>query len=180
MSDVKRMEDFMKENTQYCSFTYWPNTDNAIVDYSQVRSAFSDKFILVGLNPTASCHAFHSNSPQDGRLKKLFRNNVYYITDLIKHNYSRFTAKNSKAVVKEVRSSGLINNYIGILKDEISFVGGNPTIIAFGDAVYELLLENRCSLCNCRNPVKIEKVPHFSAFNLDKLEQRLKALGVIQ
>lgn len=179
MVDKKRMENFMKNNTHYCSFTYWPK-EIRIVDYSHVQRVFSDRFLLVGLNPTASCHAFHSNSPQDGRLKKLFKNNVYYITDLIKHNYSGFTARNSRAVVKEVRSNGSISNYISILKDEISFVGGNPTIIAFGDVVYELLLENRCSLCNCGNPVKIEKVPHFSAFNLDKLEQRLKALGVIQ
>lgn len=70
---------------------------------------------------------------------------------------------------------------IGIfeLKKEITYIGGNPTIVAFDNTVCELLLENKCILCNCcNNPVKIVKVTHFSYYDKKKLDSELITLGI--
>ena len=69
-----------------------------------------------------------------------------------------------------------LNKHINTLKKEISLIGGNPTIVAFGDAVYRLLLENRCGLCNREKPIKIEKVPHFSRNSREKVKEQVEAL----
>ena len=175
----------MKENTNYCSFTDWSEGINIPVTYSDVNN-FSDKFVFVALNPTRDCHAFHSGSKQDTNLKFIFdkSNNVFYITDLIKLNPetvgNKISVTKAKDVVNYAKDNNLIDEYIGTLKFELSLIGGNPTIIAFGNKVYELLLENRCKLCDCRKPVKIKKVLHFSRNNKEDVKQQLAELGVFE
>lgn len=181
MPMLPQLQNYMSSNIDYCSFTDWSKGKKTIVTYSDIANKFSDKFIFVALNPTSNCHAFHSGSSQDTKLENIFstKNNVYYITDLIKTHLSNNIAKDSKAVVNDVTSKGSIIDYVFELKKEISYIGGNPTIVAFGNAVYELLLENKCILCNCcNNPIKIDKVTHFSYYGKKKLESELAELKV--
>ena len=187
MVKQKQLEDFMTKHNNYCSFTDWSKGPTEVVTYSDIKEKFSDKFVFVALNPTKSCHAFHSGSQQDINLIKIFANsnNVYYITDLIKLNSTMVKNKTSvtesKLVVKNVKENKeSITEYITTLKEELSYIGGNPTIVAFGKVVYELLLENRCGLCNCRRPIKIEKVLHFSRNSPKKVKGQLVGLHVFE
>ena len=96
----------------------------------------------------------------------------------------RVKVTDSRSVVKWLKEKDegkhkdktMLNSYIETLKTEISLIGGNPTIVAFGDAVYRLLLENRCGLCNREKPIKIEKVPHFSRNSREKVKEQVEAL----
>ena len=183
MPMVPQLLNFMSSNTDYCSFTDWSKGKTTIVTYSDIVNKFSDKFIFVALNPTSNHHAFHSGSPQDDRLKKIFSSKkyVYYITDLIKEHLPDNIVKDSKAVVKYVTSNGSIVDYVFELKKEIAYIGGNPTIVAIGNDVYDLLEKNKCILCNCcKNPVNIVKVTHFSCryCKMTKLENELIKIGV--
>lgn len=194
MVKQKQLEGFMEKHINYCSFTYWSKDAAKVVTYSDIKEKFSDKFVFVALNPTKSCHAFHSGSPQDENLINIFANsnNVYYITDLFKLDPELFKdnkkATDSRSVVKWLKEEDegkgkdktMLNSYIETLKTEISLIGGNPTIVAFGDAVYRLLLENKCKLCNCESPIKIEKVLHFSRNSPKKVKGQLEGLHVFE
>lgn len=100
----------------------------------------------------------------------------------------RVKVTDSRSVVKWLKEKDegkhkdktMLNSYIETLKTEISLIGGNPTIVAFGDAVYRLLLENRCELCDCNNPINIEKVLHFSRNGRKDVKEQLKDLGVFK
>lgn len=184
MPMIPQLPNYMSSNIDYCSFTDWSKGDKAIVTYSDIAAKFSDEFIFVALNPTSNCHAFHSGSSPDRRLKTIFssKKHVYYITDLIKDHLPNNIAKNSREVVRNVTNNGSIVQYMNTLKNEIAYIGGNPTIVAFGCDVYNLLEKNKCILCNCcKNPIKIVKVTHFSNRYCDvvtKLGNELTALGV--
>ena len=192
MINKQELEAFMKEHDKYCSFTDWSKGVN--VTYSDVKNKFSDNFVFVALNPTKSCHAFHSDSLQDKNLEYIFKGskNVYYITDLIKLDPKMFKdnkkVTDSRSVVKWLKDEDegkdedktMLNSYTKTLKTEISLIGGNPTIVAFGDAVYRLLLENKCKLCNCERPIKIEKVLHFSRNSREDVKKQLEHLGVFK
>lgn len=183
----QQLEVFMKNHSNYCSFTDWSKGKTVSVTYSDIEGKFSDKFVFVALNPTKSCHAFHSGSSQDGKLKDIFGKSdyVYYITDLIKLDVSKVknevSLKNSKDVVRYAEDHKLIGGSMSTLKYELSLIGDNPTIIAFGDKVYKLLLENKCLLCNdCNSHPNIELVYHFSDFRKRKLIEQLNKLKVFQ
>ena len=187
MDNKQELETFMKEHKKYCSFTDWSKGPKEVVTYSDIKKKFSDKFVFVALNPTSVNTAFHSGSPQDENLEYIFKDSkkVYYITDLIKCNPGRIKKNttitditNSRDVVKWVKGKDKkwLNKHVKTLKKEISLIGGNPTIVAFGDAVYRLLLENRCGLCNREKPIKIEKVPHFSRNSRKKVKEQVEAL----
>lgn len=187
MVNKQQLEKFMEKHKKYCSFTDWSKGPKEVVTYSDIKKKFSDKFVFVALNPTKSCHAFHSGSQQDENLEYIFKDSkkVYYITDLIKldsdtlkKNTTITDITNSRDVVKCVKEKDKkwLNKHINTLKKEISLIGGNPTIVAFGDAVYRLLLENRCGLCNREKPIKIEKVPHFSRNSREKVKEQVEAL----
>lgn len=187
MVKQKQLEEFMEKHINYCSLTYWSKDVTKVVTYSDIKEKFSDKFVFVALNPTKSCHAFHSGSPQDGKLKDIFgrSDNVYYITDLFKLKVSEVkkevSLKNSKDVIRYAEDHKLIGKSVITLKNELSLIGENPTVIAFGDKVYKLLLENKCLLCNgCKSHPNIEVVYHFSDFRKSKLIEQLKKLKVFQ
>lgn len=188
MFNKQDLESFMKDHYKYCSFTDWSNNKTSVT-YSSIdkNKKFSSRYIFVALNPTSDNPAFHSGSPQDDNLKYIFKDSkkVYYITDLIKLNPNTLKKNatitditDSRNVVKWVKEKDKkwLNKHVKTLKKEISLIGGNPTIVAFGDAVYRLLLENRCGLCNREKPIKIEKVPHFSRNSREKVKEQVEAL----
>ena len=93
-----------------------------------------------------------------------------YITDIIKY----YQEVDSSKAVKYVKSHPeVMKKNIEAFKDEIRLLGGNPVIIALGDATYNILKEN------LNSEYHIIKVKHYS-FTIGKEEYRKELLEVVE
>lgn len=122
-------------------------SDLSIFDSDDVVNELNSDYVFVGLNVSRDdCKEdwsnFHSPSPfqNDYKLRYAFKGTPFwgsYMTDVIK----RYPEPDSRTI-ESMLKSGIIDveKNIGWLKEELDLLG-KPTIIAFGNAVHQLLTE---------------------------------------
>ncbi len=164
--DLKKLKDYGK----YCSsWTIWDFRSSSLAfpccSDNELLSKVNTNYVFVGLNPSRSpkertggdCtktenielwRSFHSDSPNDGKLKYLFadeRAKQYrwcYLTDIIKVNLEGepFIQGDSGQVVNGLnKNSNLIEKNAAEFKTELKAIGGEPLIIAFGRKTYSII-----------------------------------------
>lgn len=136
--------------------------------------------VLVGLNisrgsiktPLAN---FHDSRPEatDFKIRFAFKDGAYwggYMTDIIKN----FDQKDSSKVTSYLRKNKLVEEEnVKIFRQELIDIGAtNPTLIAFGRDVFDIL--NR----NFKDEFKILKINHY-AYRMSKEDYRAQVQSVL-
>lgn len=172
-------------NSQYSSLASWavwtPHGDKKTSNISdmsvfepenidELLKVLNPHYILVGLNVSREVDDrrdgykgpwanFHSDSPhqKDYRLRAALQDTKVwggYLTDIIK-NYTEVNSDNVKRMLKE--NPSIEEDCIRMFKEEIELLGEtDPTIIALGDKVFEILIDN------LGGAYRIAKIPHYS------------------
>ena len=123
-------------------------------------------FVLVGLNisrgdvkfPLGNFHDSRTEAT-DYKIRFALKDTIFwgsYMTDIIKD----FSEKDSGKMMSYLRSNKLFeNNNLEIFKSELKDLGSsNPTIVAFGNDAYSILLRN------LKDEYNILKVPHYANY----------------
>ena len=123
-------------------------------------------FVLVGLNisrgdvkfPLGNFHDSRTEAT-DYKIRFALKDTIFwgsYMTDIIKD----FSEKDSGKMMSYLRSNKLFeDNNLEIFKNELKDLGSsNPTIVAFGNDAYSILLRN------LKNQYNILKVPHYANY----------------
>ena len=123
-------------------------------------------FVLVGLNisrgdvkfPLGNFHDSRTEAT-DYKIRFALKDTIFwgsYMTDIIKD----FSEKDSGKMMSYLRSNKLFeNNNLEIFKNELKDLGSsNPTIVAFGNDAYSILLRN------LKDEYNILKVPHYANY----------------
>ncbi len=178
MINQEKFEFILEKYGHYASWAIWADVgekpksnigDLSVFDINHnpgLLEQLNPDVIFVGLNvsrglmedPLAN---FHDARPEamDFKIRYALRGSPFwgaYMTDIIKD----FDQKESRKVWSYLRTNKQFENENArLFHEEINDLGThNPTIIAFGDVVYRILMRN------FRNDYRILKVPHYSIF----------------
>lgn len=185
-------EDFEKAYGSYASWAIWnkpekndekgtSNIDGrAIFTETNFKTLINGKWVFVGLNASGEANdypwsSFHKEGSMDYKLRYALQNSVYegsYITDVIKGKVDhKIKASNSKDVIDWLHNNkDVLERNINSLKVELGCFDGEPTLIAMGDSVYEILVEYMGT------GYRVMKIPHYSGF-YNKETYRAKVLA---
>jgi len=185
--------DFIKEKYGlYASWAVWANEDigkpkSNTGDLTVLDPEINDKLlnqlnpdvVLVALNIsrgaiTDKLANFHDNRPEDTAFKIRFalRDSPYwggYMTDIIKD----FEQKESGKMMSYLRDNKAVEQKnIEFFRQELKDIGAeNPTVIAFGNDVFNILKRN------FEQEFKILKVPHYADFiNKENYREQVKTI----
>lgn len=183
--------DFIKNKyAYYSSWAIWSNEDEKpksnisdlkILDpdiNKDLLSQLNPNAVLVGLNisrdikiPFANFHDKRSQAT-DYKIRFAFRGSPYwggYMTDIIKD----FEHKISGKVISYLRKNkSFVEENIRTFRQELIDIGAtNPTLIAFGNYTYDILLRN------FKDEFKLLKVPHYANYaNKEKYREQVKTI----
>ena len=141
-----------------------------VFDDPDLMNKLNTRFVFVGLNgsgkhdefydPNKPWHNFHSDNPRGNDFKLRYALNATpfwgsYITDIIKD----YEEVDSGKVVKYTKEHPeIMRKNIQTFKDELRLLGGNPVIIALGNASFKLLKNHLAGDYN------IYKIKHYAAY----------------
>lgn len=159
--------------------------DLSVFDDPNLLDKLNTGFVFVGLNASnkhddfldysRAWFNFHSSSPRghDYKLRFALSDTPMwgsYITDIIKY----YPEVDSAKVINYVKNNPeVLNENIVAFKEELGLLGGDPTIVALGNATYDFLKKH------LGKEYAIVKVMHFS-YRIGKEKYRkemLKALS---
>lgn len=187
-----KWEDFEEAYGSYASWAIWNKPDKndekctsnidgrAIFSESNYKNQINGKWIFIGLNASSEASdypwsSFHKEGSQDYKLRYALQNSVYegsYITDVIKEKVDpEIKASNSRDVIDWLHNNKeVLERNINSLKVELGCFDSEPTLIAMGDSVYEILVEYMGA------GYRVLKIPHYSGF-YNKETYRAKVLA---
>lgn len=168
MINSLQYEEIKKKYGNSASWAVWAEegdtpksniSDLSIFENKDIIKQLNPNYVFVGLNPSVQdvdkdiWHNFHSKDTKrqnDYKLRYAFKNTRFwgaYLTDLVPN-------------IEETNSNKVQISTINVNKfrDEIALLGTNPVLIAFGDKVYNALVENM------GHEYKIYKIKHFSCY----------------
>ncbi len=188
MVDREKFEFIKEKYGHWTSWAIWSEVGDTPKSHVGDLSIFSgvdflqhlnQEVVLVGLNisrgdikfPLAN---FHDARPEatDYKIRYALKDTPFwggYMTDIIKD----FNEKESGKMVSYLRANKAFeNSNVEIFREELRDLGSvNPTIVAFGNDAYSILLRN------FKNQYKILKVPHYA--NYASKETYREQIGLI-
>lgn len=187
MIDINTYEKLRRDYGSCSSWAIWTDegdtpksntSDLSIFDDEGLLERLNSDYIFVGLNVSSNPRDetwsnFHSrrSAQNDYKIRFALRGTRFYgsyMTDVIKH-YPEVCSSNVRKNLK----NGLIDlrkNY-DMLRNEINILG-NPTIIAFGNDAFGLLLDEFSDMT-------VVKIPHYSMF-ISKEKYRNRCLDILK
>ena len=145
--------------------------DLSIFEDPLILQDLNTTFVFVGLNPAdhtdtkgniKDWSAFHSSDAkrqQDYKLRNALSNTVFwgsYITDIIK----KLPETDGNMAADVWKKDPELRQYsVDALKDELSIIGGEPTLIAIGAKAFNILKDIKSELRNVKN---IAMIDHYS------------------
>lgn len=193
MIEQKVYDELKEKYSSDASWSIWSPIGNTptsnVGDMSVFDEPFIDKlnsdFVLVALNKsgdsdnvqeTKSWENFHSEhrGTCDHRLRYAITNTILegsYMTDIIKKHIETDSSK----VIEDIKDdNGILLKNIECFKEELSIIGGKPTIIAFGDDAYKWITDH------FKDEYEIYKLTHYSyrwkGFNKEELRKEVEEL----
>ena len=186
MNETK-FELIKKKYGHYASWAIWAEAGDTPKSNMGDLSIFEDKNILSKLKPNIILAGL--NISKRGEINRLFENfhgplgGAYkiryalknspfwggYMTDVIKD----FAEKASKKMMDYLRENKSFEkeNINSFLKELEDLESSNPTIIAFGNDAYSVLIRN------LKNSYNIKKVPHYSTYmSKEKYRDEVKSI----
>lgn len=171
----ERAGSTVKSNTESMEWVRDPN----------LLSKLNTGFVFVGMN-ASSTHGdqgghydepwsnFHSGYAyqNDYKLRYALQDTRYwgsYITDVIKR-YSEVDSSKVASYLK--KHPEVVRDNIQEFKQELSYLGGNPVLVAMGDKSYQIL-NNYLS-----KDYKVVKIKHYS-FTINKEDYRTEVLQIL-
>jgi hypothetical protein len=168
--------EFIKEKYgHWTSWAIWPEAgdtpksnvgDLSIFIGDEFLQHLNPEIVLVGLNisrgdikfPLANFHDARSEAT-DYKIRYALKSTPFwggYMTDIIKD----FNEKESGKMMSYLRANKVFeDSNVEIFRQELKDLGSvNPTIIAFGNDAYSILLRN------FKNEYKVLKVPHYANY----------------
>lgn len=173
--DKNKFEKIKKLHGEYASWAIWSAQDEkpksnigdlSLLDVnknSKLLSLLKPNVVLVALNfsrgavrePFAN---FHDSNPRgtDFKIRYALQDTPYwgaYMTDIIKN----YTEKHSQKLMSYLNKNKYFEkeNVVKFLKELKDLEVSNPTIIAFGNDAYNVLVRNEIKF-------KILKIPHYA------------------
>ena len=173
--------EFIKSKYYYCSsWTVWAEQgespksnigDLSVLDpkmNTTLLSKLNPNIVLVGLNISSTSGGsvepfrnFHSSNPRhmDYKIRYATQNtNLWgaYMTDIIK-NFPERVSVNVSKYLRDNREVETEN--VSFFRNELHTIGAiNPTLIAFGNDTFSILLRN------LQTDYKILKIPHYAHY----------------
>lgn len=138
--------EHLKDRFSTSSWAVWSEddiTDTSVVDTH--RDVLHNRVVLVGLNPSGTIDRswgnFHSPSPADRKLRRLFNRSSYrgaYMTDLLKDHI----APNDSSV--EDIDPGVMERNVQLFRDEMDVLGADAStlFVLFGKKARQLFCEH--------------------------------------
>ena len=183
--------EFIKEKYgHWTSWAIWPEAgdtpksnvgDLSIFIGDEFLKHLNPEIVLVGLNisrgdikfPLANFHDARSEAT-DYKIRYALKSTPFwggYMTDIIKD----FNEKESGKMMSYLRANKVFeDSNVEIFRQELKDLGSvNPTIIAFGNDAYSILLRN------FKNEYKVLKVPHYANYT-SKERYREQVNAVLQ
>ena len=172
--DKIHFEKIKKLYGDYASWAIWAeegdkpksNMDNlSIFEDKNILSQLNPNIVLVGLNISKRDELnkpfenFHGPLGGAYKIRYAFKNSPYwggYMTDVIKD----FAEKASNKMMSYLKENKIFEkeNIDSFLKELEDLESNNPTIIAFGNDAYSVLIRN------LNDSYNIKKVPHYSTY----------------
>ena len=172
--DKIHFEKIKKLYGDYASWAIWAevgdkpksNMDNlSIFEDKNILSQLNPNIVLVGLNISKRDELnkpfenFHGPLGGAYKIRYAFKNSPYwggYMTDVIKD----FAEKASNKMMSYLKENKIFEkeNINSFLKELEDLESNNPTIIAFGNDAYSVLIRN------LKDSYNIKKVPHYSTY----------------
>ena len=189
---TRKKFDFIKDKySHFASWAIWTHEDEkqksnmgdlTVLDpeiNKNLLSELNPNVVLVALNFSLnvtpdSFENFHSNrgSATDYKTRYALRGSPYwggYMTDIIKN----YPEKESGNLVKYLKShKDFEQKNIEFFRQELRDIGAeNPTIVAFGNAVYDILKRNLTEF-------EIVKIPHYAHYmSKEKYREQVKIIS---
>jgi hypothetical protein len=184
--------EFIKEKYgHWTSWAIWPEAgdtpksnvgDLSIFIGDEFLQYLNPEIVLVGLNisrgdikfPLANFHDARSEAT-DYKIRYALKNTPFwggYMTDIIKD----FNEKESGKMMSYLRANKVFeDSNVEIFREELKDLGSvNPTIIAFGNDAYTILLRN------FKNQYKVLKVPHYANYtSKENYRQQIAELNLM-
>ena len=186
MNETK-FELIKKKYGHYASWAIWAEAgdtpksnmgDLSIFEDKNILSKLKPNIILAGLNISKRDEInrpfenFHGPLGGAYKIRYAFINSPYwggYMTDVIKD----FAEKVSKKMMSYLKEDKIFEkeNINSFLKELEDLESNNPTIIAFGNDAYSVLIRN------LKNSYNIKKVPHYSTYmSKEKYREEVKSI----
>ena len=196
MITLKQFNDIKNKYGHCSSFAVWAEVgdtpksnsgDLSVLDpdiNKELLSILNVDVVLLGLNgsrvvdtestaPPLSIFHSWTSFQQDYKIRYAFKDSPYwgaYMTDIIKH-YGEVDSSKTMEYLKQNKEYEQEN--IRLFEQELLDIGAtNPTLIAFGNDVHNILTRN------LKDKYKILKVPHYAHFiNKDTYREIVQQLS---
>ena len=196
MITLKQFNDIKNKYGHCSSFAVWAEVgdtpksnsgDLSVLDpdiNKELLSILNVDVVLLALNgsftfdpeaepePFSNFHSYHPNQ-QDYKIRYAFKDSPYwgaYMTDIIK-KYAEVDSTKTMEYLR--RNKEYEQENIRLFEQELLDIGAtNPTLIAFGNDVHNILTRN------LKDKYKILKVPHYAHFiNKDTYREIVQQLS---
>ena len=185
--DLKKFDLIKKKYGHYASWAIWAEVgetpksnmgDLNIFEEKNILSKLKPNIILAGLNISKRDELkrpfenFHGPLGGAYKIRYALKNSPFwggYMTDVIKD----FAEKASKKMMDYLRENKSFEkeNINSFLKELEDLESSNPTIIAFGNDAYSVLVRN------LKEQYNILKVPHYSDYtNKEKYREQVRSI----